>query len=234
MISIKLDSRSLLSIRERMAILAMPPKQRYQLMNRIGREVAKASRTRIRKLQSPDGSAWKPIKSKRKPVRIKGMAKLLQSKANAESATLSFKGQLAGTIAAQLHQGVTQQRTAPPQKAPKPRASEKGKPKRPFQPTDEPCTRSQAVRLRALGYTVLVSGGKGKAKRYRKPSLKWMQAHISSTRAAILIRTSTGETRKNRWTVTTPARPLLPKANNAALMTIAAREFKKMGWGGSK
>lgn len=50
-------------------------------------------------------------------------------------------------------------------------------------------------------------------------------------RAAIIIRTTTGETRKNRWTVETLARPMLPEANSDELLTIATKAFKKMGWG---
>lgn len=69
-------------------------------------------------------------------------------------------------------------------------------------------------------------------RRYRKPSLKWIQAHVSRTRAAIIIRTTTGETRKNRWTVETPARPMLPEASSTELLAIATKAFKKMGWVG--
>ncbi|WP_052448205.1 phage virion morphogenesis protein [Aeromonas rivuli] len=229
MISLTINQGSMLNLLERLDAASLPPAKRRRITAQIGREVAKVNRQRIKAGKAPDGTKWAPTKSQRKHKRLTGLAKRLRSRGTEDAAIIDFDSRFAGMIANQQHQGMSQPFTAAPPKPAKPKASEKGKKKQPFQPTDDPCLRSQAVRLRALGYKVL--SGKGKRRSYRKPSLKWMQAHISVIRAAILIRTTTGETRKNRWTVETPARPMLPKANNDELLTIAAKAFKKMGWG---
>ncbi len=184
---------------------------------------------RIRAGKAPDGTKWAPTKSKREHKRLTGLSKRLRSRGTEDAAIIDFDSRFAGMIANQNHQGMSQPFTAAPPKPAQPRKSERGKKKEPFKPTDSPCTRSQAQRLRALGYKVL--SDRGARRRYRKPSLKWIREHVSVTRAAILIRTTTGETRKNRWTVETPARPMLPQANNDELLAIAAKAFKKMGWG---
>ncbi|HDN9511179.1 phage virion morphogenesis protein [Aeromonas salmonicida] len=232
MIEIAIDQAGMLSMAERLAAASLPPAKRRRITQLIGREVAKVNKQRIRAGKAPDGTKWAPTKSKRKHKRLTGLSKRLRSRGTEDAAIIDFDSRFAGMIANQQHQGMSQQITAPPAKAPQPRGSEKGKKKEPFKPTDSPCTRSQAQRLRALGYQVL--SDRGKRRRYRKPSLKWMQAHISVQRAAIIIRTTTGETRKNRWTINTPIRRILPEANNDELLAIAAKAFKKMGWGASQ
>ncbi|MNG63743.1 Phage virion morphogenesis family protein [compost metagenome] len=232
MISLTINQGTMLSLLERLDAASLPPAKRRRITQQIGREVVKVNRQRIRAGKAPDGTKWAPTKSKRKHKRLTGLSKRLRARGTEDAAIIDFDSRFAGMIANQQHQGMSQQFTAAPPKPAKPRASDKGKKKTPFKPTDEPCTRSQAVRLRALGYKVLSE--RGKRRRYRKPSLKWIQAHVSRTRAAIIIRTTTGETRKNRWTVETPARPMLPEASSAELLAIAAKAFKKMGWAGSQ
>ena len=229
MIEIAISQPHLARVLDRLEFASMPPARRKRLMQLIGRDVTKVNKQRMRAGKAPDGTKWAPTKSKRKAKRLAGMSKSLRSKATADEAIINFDSRFAGMIAGQQHQGVKQQFTAPPPKPPRPRASERGKKKDPFKPTDSPCTRSQAQRLRALGYSVL--SVRGKRKRYRKPSLKWIQEHLSVQRAAIIIRTHTGESRKHRWTVDTPARKILPEAGNDELMEIAVKALEKMGWG---
>ena len=230
MIEIAINQASMMNLIDRLESASMPPAKRRRVMQMIGREVAKVNKQRIRAGKAPDGTKWAPTISKRKHKRLAGLSKRLRTRATADEAIINFDKRFVGMIANQQQQGMEQQFTAPPAKPPRPRASEKGKRAEPFRPTDSPCTRSQALRLRALGYKVL--SNRGKRRRYRKPSLKWIQEHLSVQRAAIIIRTTTGETRKNRWTVSIPVRKMLPEAGNDELMAIAAKTFKKMGWGG--
>jgi phage virion morphogenesis protein len=232
MISLTINQGAMLSLLERLDAASLPPAKRRRITQQIGREVVKVNRQRIRTGKAPDGTKWAPTISKRKHKRLTGLSKRLRARGTEDAAIIDFDSRFAGMIANQQHQGMSQQFTAAPPKSAKPRTSEKGKKKEPFKPTDSPCTRSQATRLRALGYKVLSE--RGKRRRYRKPSLKWIQAHLSVQRAAIIIRTTTGETRKNRWTVETPARPMLPEASSDELLAIAAKAFKKMGWGGDQ
>lgn len=229
MISLTLNQSTMRHLLERLDAASLPPAKRRRITQQIGREVAKVSRQRIRTGKAPDGTKWAPTKSKRKHKRLTGLSKRLRSRGTEDAAIIDFDSRFAGMIANQNHQGMSQPFTAAPPKPAQPRKSERGKKQEPFKPTDSPCTRSQAQRLRALGYKVL--SDRGARRRYRKPSLKWIREHVSVTRAAILIRTTTGETRKHRWTVETPARPMLPQANNDELLAIAAKAFKKMGWG---
>lgn len=232
MISLTINQGTMLSLLERLDAVSLPPAKRRRITQQIGREVVKVNRQRIRAGKAPDGSTWARTISKRKHKRLTGLSKRLRARGTEDAATIDFDSRFAGMIANQQHQGMSQQFSAAPPTPAKPRTSDKGKKKEPFKPTDSPCTRSQATRLRALGYKVLSE--RGKRRRYRKPSLKWIQAHLSVQRAAIIIRTTTGETRKNRWTVETPARPMLPEANSDELLAIAAKAFKKMGWGGDQ
>ncbi|TMX14230.1 phage virion morphogenesis protein [Aeromonas salmonicida subsp. achromogenes] len=229
MISLTLNQSTMRHLLERLDAASLPPAKRRRITQQIGREVAKVSRQRIRAGKAPDGTKWAPTKSKRKHKRLTGLSKRLRSRGTEDAAIIDFDSRFAGMIANQNHQGMSQPFTAAPPKPAQPRKSERGKKQEPFKPTDSPCTRSQAQRLRALGYKVL--SDRGARRRYRKPSLKWIREHVSVTRAAILIRTTTGETRKHRWTVETPARPMLPQANNDELLAIAAKAFQKMGWG---
>lgn len=124
--------RSSLRLRQQLRLLALTPKKRRQLTSKIGREVAKASRAHIRKMQAPDGSAWAPVKSKRKPVRIKRMAKRLKSKADTNNATLFFVGSHAGVVPPRNHFGDQEHGRAPRRKSERVRTSEKGEKKAPF------------------------------------------------------------------------------------------------------
>lgn len=229
MIEISIDQPAMARALDRLEFASMPAARRRRLMQLIGREVAKVNKQRMRAGKAPDGTTWAPTVSKRKKKRLAGMSKKMRSKATPDEAIIHFDTRFAGMIAGQQHRGSTQEFTAPPAKPPRPRQSERGKKKDPFKPVDEPCTRSQANRLRALGFQVLSS--RGKRKRYRKPSLNWIQKHVSRQRAAIIIRIHTGEDRKNRWTVETPARKILPEASNDELMEIAVKALEKMGWG---
>lgn len=232
MIEISIDQPAMARVLDRLEAAAMPPAKRRRILQLIGRDVAKVNRQRIRAGKTPDGSRWAPTKSRRKHKRLSGLSKRLKYRATTDEAVINFDSRFVGMIANQQHLGMEQQFTAPSAKPQRPRRSEKGRKKDPFQPTDSPCTRSQAMRLRALGYKVL--SDRGKRRRYRTPSLKWIQAHLSVQRAAIIIRTTTGETKKNRWAVSTPARPMLPTANNDELMAIVAKAFKTMGWGANQ
>lgn len=230
MIRIALDPRQLLALQDRLSLLTLSPKKRYQLMNRVGRAVAKATRTRIRAMKAPDDTPWAPVKSKRKPVRIKRMAKRLQSRATANSAVLSFGGPYASVIPPRLHQGETVQHHAPPSLAARERPPEKGKKRETFEPTDSPCTRRQAIKLRKLGYRILSK--RGKRTRWRNPSISWLQEHVSRPRAGIIIRALSGQARKTSWSQATPARPLLHKASDKELLAICAKAFADAGWTG--
>lgn len=221
--------RSSRRLRDQLSQLALPPKKRRQLLARIGREAAKVSRANIRKLKAPDGSAYEPIKAKRKPPHIKRMAKRLRSKADANSATLFFVGSHAGIVPPRIHFGDQETGRAPRRKSQQVRTSDKGKKKEPFTDVTLPlCTRWQAIELHHLGYAVLSQ--RGKRQRYRRPSARWIQEHIGMAKAGVMIRMMRDEPVKKSWSIKTPARPLLPKANDPALIVLMDKVVEDMLW----
>lgn len=168
MISLTINQGAMLSLLEHLDAASLPPAKRRRITQRIGREVVKVNRQHIRAGKAPDGSKWAPTKSKHK--RLTGLSKRLRARGTGDAAIIDFDSRFAGMIANQQHQGMSQQFTTAPPKPAQPRKSERGKKKEPFKPTDSPCTRSQAQRLRALGYKVL--SDRGARRRYRKHSLK--------------------------------------------------------------
>ncbi|WP_421180630.1 phage virion morphogenesis protein [Aeromonas enteropelogenes] len=224
-----ITERTSKQLRKDLHLLALTAKKRRQLTSKIGREVAKTSRAHIRRLQAPDGSAWEPIKSKRKPTRIKRMAKRLKSKADAGSATLFFTGSHAGIVPPRNHFGDRETGHAPRRKSQRPRMSVRGKKREPFKYSTAPqCTRWQAIELHRLGYAVLSQ--RGKRRRYRKPSARWIQENVGMAKAGIMIRMMRDEPVKKSWTIKTPARPLLPKANDPALIVLIDKVVDGMLW----
>ncbi|WP_421218259.1 phage virion morphogenesis protein [Aeromonas enteropelogenes] len=221
--------RSSRRLRDQLRQLALPPKKRRQILAKVGREAAKVSRANIRKLKAPDGSAFAPIKAKRKPPHIKRMAKRLRSKADTNNATLFFVGSHAGIVPPRIHFGDQETGRAPRRKNQRPRLSERGKNREPFKHFTAPqCTRWQAIELHRLGYAVLSQ--RGKRRRYRKPSARWIQENVGMAKAGIMIRMMRDEPVKKSWTIKTPARPLLPKANDPALIVLMDKVVEGMLW----
>lgn len=221
--------RSSRRLRDQLSQLALPPKKRRQILAKIGREAAKVSRAHIRKMKAPDGSAYAPIKAKRKPPHIKRMAKRLRSKADANNATLFFVGSHAGIVPPRIHFGDQETGRTPRRKSQRARTSDKGKKKEPFTDVTPPlCTRWQAIELHHLGYAVLSQ--RGKRRRYRKPSVRWIQENVGMAKAGIMIRMMRDTPVKKSWSIKTPARPLLPKANDPALIVLMDKVVEDMMW----
>ncbi|KHA56854.1 hypothetical protein NM74_09975 [Aeromonas hydrophila] len=180
-------------------------------------------------MKAPDGSAWAPIKAKRKPPHIKRMAKRLRSKADSNSANLFFVGSHAGIVPPRIHFGDQETGRAPRRKSQRARTSDRGKKKAPFTDVALPlCTRWQAIELHRLGYAVLSQ--RSKRRRYRRPSARWIQEHVSMAKAGVMIRMMRDEPVKKSWAIKTPARPLLPKANDPALIVLMDKVVEDMLW----
>lgn len=202
--------RSSLRLRQQLRLLALAPKKR-------------------RKMQAPDGSAWAPVKSKRKPVHIKRMARRLKSKADTNNATLFFVGSHACVVPPRNHFGDQEPGRAPRRKSERVRTSEKGEKKAPFTEMTLPlCTRRQAIELHELGYAVLSQ--RGKRRRYRKPSVKWIQEHLGMAKAGVLLRVMRDAQTKKSWTIKTPARPLLPKSSDPSLIVLVNKAIEDILW----
>ncbi len=192
---IKVNERDVLNMQEKLALLALPPKKRVWILKTLGRWETNNTRKRIRSQKDITGTALQPRKGKKKGKVLKRMAKgLTPYVRNANQLDLTWNNKLTGKIAASHHVGQTERVTARQMKA----KYGTGNPK-------EPCTKSQARKLRELGLEVKRNKGKGT----KKPSLKWIMENINKGKAGLMIRIMKDEPSKNAWDIPLAERQIL-------------------------
>ncbi|AZD52216.1 hypothetical protein C4K19_0398 [Pseudomonas chlororaphis subsp. aurantiaca] len=201
---LSLDSRGLLSVRDQLALLSLPPRLRRRLLNNASKRVRTIGRKRVRDQRNLDGSPFEARKgsAKGKKKMEAGLAKLLQvTNLTPDEAELSWRNALTRWIATQQHNGISERRTAAQMRrwnktAPGLAATDK-----------------QAKRLRRLGFRVRQAG----KKTLTRPSVAWIQEHVSYAQAGLLIRILDDErnesTGAQSWEITLPKRQFLGVSN---------------------
>lgn len=179
-----------LSVQQQLRALRLPAGKRRTINRALTRKVASFSRVRIRQQRGLDGRAWEARKTGRGKM-LRGLSKRMQIQAHSEGGKIRFMG---GKVAYKQQHGFKE--TFDADKAAK-RYGGSGN-------TDnKPATRSQARRLKALGYR------RKRGKRYSKPTQAWIMRNMSMGQAGAIIRAMAGGTRKDEWTVELPARSFL-------------------------
>ncbi|HCG7749278.1 TPA: virion morphogenesis protein [Vibrio parahaemolyticus] len=192
---IKVNERDVLNMKEKLALLALPPKKRVWILKTLGRWEKANTRKRISSQKDINGSALQPRKGKKKGKVLKRMAKgLTPYVRNANQLDLTWSNKLTAKIAARHHVGQKQKMTK--------RQMQKrwGKPD-----YSAPCTKGQARKLRELGYTVPRKSGKGR----KKPSLRELMATITHGQAGQLIRELSNQPNITSWDIPLAERQIL-------------------------
>ncbi|WP_028681549.1 virion morphogenesis protein [Pseudomonas chlororaphis] len=201
---LSLDARGLLSVRDQLALLSLPPRLRRRLLNNASKRVRTIGRKRVRDQRNLDGSPFEARKgsAKGKKKMEAGLAKLLQvTNLTPDEAELSWRNALTRWIATQQHNGISERRTAAQMRrwnktAPGLAATDK-----------------QAKRLRRLGFRVRQAGKKTLA----RPSVAWIQEHVNYAQAGLLIRILDDErnesTGAQSWEIALPKRQFLGVSN---------------------
>ncbi|WP_095155753.1 phage virion morphogenesis protein [Pseudomonas sp. Irchel 3E13] len=202
--TLDLDVRGLLDAQAQLDLLALPPKMRRRLLNRLGKSARSLSRKRIRSQQNLDGSPFAPRRDPdagRKKMEA-GLGKLLQvTRVDADEVVLGWKNNLTSWVAAQQHNGASERRTA--QQMRRWNNVEEG----------AKSTEKQAKRLRRLGFRVRMAG----KKRLTRPPVAWILANVSFMQAGVLIRVLDEErgesTGAQSWEIKLPKRQFLGAGN---------------------
>ncbi|WP_429076426.1 phage virion morphogenesis protein [Aeromonas hydrophila] len=224
MITVNADNTALI---KQLKLLELPPKKRQRLVWRAARELQKLARSNNRKQQDWNGKAWAPRKKGSRKM-LQGLAKLMvisEPNSTWPEVFIRFeKGRYKTTGAKPIHAGVIgsahqhgSSRTVTAAAAIK-SLKRAGK--------DKPATRSQAKKLRALGYK---RPGKRKGK-YVSASLGWITENLNSAQASVVIKKLKGEAAKTSWTITIPARPFLG-ANSKQREQAFARALQGINYG---
>lgn len=187
MVDIKITGK--LGVNSQLKALRLTAGKRRTINRALSRKVASFSRGRIRQQRGLDGRAWKG-RAKGRGKMLKGLSKRMQVQANANGGKIRFSG---GKVAHKQQHGSTE--TFDAKKA----EQRYGK----VDTDKSPATRSQARRLKKLGYR------RRRGKRYSRPTQSWIMANMSMAQAGVIIRALAGGVSKDNWTVVLPSRSFL-------------------------
>lgn len=191
--TVDFDVRGLLGAEQLLAALALPPTKRRRLLNTISKRVRTGNRKRIREQHNVDGTPYAPRKNGSKRKMMRGLAKALQVVSlSPDEAVLGWGNRLMGSIAGDHQHGRPQSMSAA-------RMRRAGA----TPDYDEPASRFQARALLKAGYRIRA------AKRWKRPSLGWIQANLTNGRAGLILSKLLDETKKQRWQIELPARAVL-------------------------
>lgn len=215
--TIQINQKDALNLKDRLAMLALPPRKRIWMLKTLGRWEKAQTRKRIRQQQDVNGRALEPKKGGKKGKMFRRMAKGLQPyvRNQGKELDLTWANKLTARMAARHHTGQTQRMTA--------RQMEKrwGKPDYDGLPS-----RGMARKLRELGYTVPTKRGKGR----KKPSLRWIQDNLTHGQAGMIIRELSGKPQQSEWDIPLAERQILgsPKHDvNRQLVEIFEQARKR-------
>ena len=184
---IKVEVFGALSAKNRLKLLSMQPGKRARLLSKLARFVRKKSRERITKQTDIHGQKFEPRKNKGRRKMLTGLKKKMKTTSNSQRAKLFFTGK-SGSIAAKHQYGHSETVTAS-----KARRKQKSM-------GSMPATRTQAKRLKELGYTTTINGKK------KTPTIKAIVSSMTIKKAGAIIRTLEKETPKSSWEIELPPR----------------------------
>lgn len=197
-----------LSVNQQLRALRLNAGKRRTINRALARKVASFSRARIRQQRGLDGRAWEGRKKGRGKM-LRGLSKRMQIQANADTGKIRFAG---GKVAYKQQHGYKE--TFDANKAAQ-RGGSSG------DTDNKPATRSQARRLKTLGYR------RRRGKRYTKPTQAWIMHNMSMSQAGAIIRAMAGGTSRDEWTVELPARSFLgvTSEDDATLLDLLVQKL---------
>ncbi|AOM42232.1 phage virion morphogenesis protein [Xenorhabdus hominickii] len=222
MIHGQLNSNQLKVLQEALSSLDLPEKKRQRLLWRIAKYgLIDAAKRNVRNQQSPDGSSWPARKSPWRKKMLRNLPKLLHIREMPEidAVRVYLQGGHYRNGNQQVPAGVVgyaQQHGMRFQVS-------RRQVKKSVDP-ERMATIKQAKKLRDLGYQVK------KGKRWRKPPVKEMTAHMKFIQAGTLIRELSGKAPKSAWTIDVPARAFLGM-NDDEFSKALARQLQGIGYG---
>ncbi|PAU66541.1 hypothetical protein BZL41_01180 [Pseudomonas sp. PIC25] len=191
--TVDFDVRGLLDAQQTLDLLSLPAAKRRRLLNTASKRVRTRNRKRIGEQRNVDGSPFVPRKDGGKRKMLRGLGKGLQVVTlTADEAVLGWRNRLVARIAADHQQGRPETMSAA-------RMRRLGK----TPDYNAPSSRFQARALLKAGYRIR-SG-----KRWKRPSLGWIQENLSCGRAGLILAKLAGDTKKQRWQIDLPARAVL-------------------------
>ncbi|MDK9761656.1 virion morphogenesis protein [Vibrio sp. D420a] len=193
--TISANKRDVLSMQEKLAMLALPPKKRVWILKTLGRWEKTNTRKRIQQQKDIHGQALQPKKGKKRGKVMRRMAKgLTPYVRNANMLDLTWNNKLTARIAARHHVGQKQKMTKLQMQ------------KRWGAPDySAPCSKGQARKLRELGYTVPRKSGKGR----KKPSLRLLMETVTHGQAGQIIRELSNQPNVTAWEIPLAERQIL-------------------------
>ncbi|WP_434357401.1 virion morphogenesis protein [Parasalinivibrio latis] len=196
--TVQINQQDALNLKQKLAMLALPPRKRTWILKTLGRWERGQVRKRIAQQKDIHGRALEPRKRKRKGKgkMFRRMAKGLEPyvKNGAKELDLTWKNKLTAKTASRHHLGQAQKMTA--------RQMEKrwGKPD-----YSAPPPKGMARKLREVGYTIPNKRGNGR----KKPSLKWIMGNMTQGQAGAIIRELSGKPDVTKWDIPLAERQIL-------------------------
>lgn len=185
-----------LDAQKRVELLKLPPRKRRQLLGGFGREIKRQSIRNLKAQRDVEGRHWAPRKRGNDRKLLRHLARQVQANfVTPDFVDVGFRG----NVAYQQHEGVTKVMTAAAV------AKEKGISAH----YEEPATKKQAKALRDAGYKIRVKS----SKKWRKPSLKWIQENLKQKQAGLILTILRDEQPKKAWITTVPGRAFLGATN---------------------
>lgn len=198
--SMHVDVKGLLPLKQQLQLLAMPKPLRRRLLSRTARKVISDSKKRVRNQVDLNGMPFEARAKKRRGGR-KMLARLSRQLTvinnSGVEVVVGFKSAQAGRIASKQQHGFRQQMSARTLSKQEKSASK-----------DSQATRKQAIALREAGFEVKKAGSNGK----KAPALTWVTQNLTVAQAGVILRDlreKSGETIKTTWTTVLPARSFL-------------------------
>ena len=217
-----LNRKGLKRLKEQLAVLALPPRERTRYINSVAREIIKESRQNIRKQRTLSGRGMAPRKNgKRKLLRKMGKG-LIARKTGKFSRDVTWKNGRKAQIAYRHQHGITQTITA----------RQQNKSLKSRERNERPASRTIAKQLKAEGYKLPVKGKRGKIL-LRRVSIKWICQNMTNAQAALLIHILRGDPspRPRKWKIEIPERPFLgvtPDKADQFINELAQQTFSQI------
>ncbi|MFL7010940.1 virion morphogenesis protein [Enterovibrio norvegicus] len=207
--TVSLNPRDALSLQHTLTLLALPARKRVWILKTLGRWEKANVRARIRQQKDVNGKALAPRQQGRKKM-FRRLAKGLEPyvKNGGKTLDLTWRNTQTARTAARHHLGQTQRMSAYQLKR------RWGTPD-----YDAPPSKSMAKALREKGFTIRTARGKGR----KKPTLSWIQKHLTHGKAGAILRELSGKPTQSQWDIPLAKRPLLGSSSknvNRQLVTL--------------
>lgn len=219
-IILKLSKESLKRFRRDMRLLTLSPDKKKQVIQRTAWRIKDNAKKAVNQQRSPDGKPWEKRKVGKGKM-LKRRAKFLNTKMQGNNTgVLGYKNKKSSELSAE-HQYGLEVELAKNQKL------TLGDKIQLIKNKNNPCSDSQAKKLKDLGYQIRLKGG-----RRKNASLREIKARLTMGQAGLIIRLMSKALNQNKQSavngkIKLPARPFLDE-NTQHNAEIMAAELAKV------